>query len=205
MSTTDTNDQRLEPEPLQAKSEITGRTRVGKVARLPKASRDKLNTMMLDGVPYLRIIEAFATEAPGLTEVNLSHWKTGGYLDWLRNMQITEAIKAKHELANDIVANAGDENVAATAVLQTLAANLCKFLADNDPEILRDSLMNDADKFTRFVNAMVRLADGGIKCQLHRFQTQDRLAQLAKIKDGAGPRGISDESLHKAEEKLNLL
>lgn len=59
-------------------------TRNGKVARLPKSVRDQLNTMMQDGVPYLTIIDRLGTYGVGLTENNLSNWKSGGYLDWLQ-------------------------------------------------------------------------------------------------------------------------
>jgi hypothetical protein len=32
-------------------------TRTGKIARLPKTVRDQINQMMLDGVPFAKIIE----------------------------------------------------------------------------------------------------------------------------------------------------
>jgi hypothetical protein len=51
----------------------------------------------------------------------------------------------------------------------------------------------------------LRLADGGIKCQLHRFQAQDRQAKSAKAQPAPESRGISEDSLKKAEEKLKLL
>src|SRR2546428_443461 len=78
-------------------------------------------------------------------------------------------------------------------------------LAKTDPATLRQSLLSDADKFTRFVNSMVRLAEGGIKCELHKFHHQDRCAQAARQKSPSEKPGISDESLRIAEEKLKLL
>jgi hypothetical protein len=190
------------PAPASARPLIT---RTGKVARLPKATRDRLNTMLLDGMPYLDIIASLGPEGQALTENNLSNWKSGGYLDWLRELQVTQAIQSKHELAQSIVASAGDDNAAGQAILQTIAVNLCHFLSETDPAELRESLLSDADKFTRFVNSMVRLAEGGIKCELHRFRTQDRAAELAKRKYPAENPGVSEETLLKAEQKLNLL
>jgi hypothetical protein len=179
--------------------------RNGKVARLPKSVRDQINNLILDGVPYLDIIERLSPDTDGLTECNLSNWKAGGYLDWLRELQLAQAIQAKYELAQAIVARSSDDNAAGQAVLQTIAANLCEFLVETDPATLRESLLSDADKFTRFVNSMVRLAEGGIKCQLHKFRAQDRAAEAEKRKKPAGPRGISDEALRLAEERLRLL
>ena len=50
-----------------------------------------------------------------------------------------------------------------------------------------------------------RLAEGGIKCELHKFRTEERAAQAAKRKAPAERPGISEEALREAEDKLNLL
>ena len=54
---------------------------------------------------------------------------------------------------------------------------------ETDPTMLRENLLSDPDKFTRFVNSMVRLAEGGIKCAVHKCQVQDREAEAAKQKN----------------------
>jgi len=179
--------------------------RNGKVARLPKIVRDKINVMIQDGVTYLQIIDRLGPDDQGLTENNLSQWKAGGYMDWLREQQLARVLQTKHELAQAIVAKAGEANAAGQATLQVIAGNVCEFLIETDPAALRESLLSDADKFTRFVNAMVRLAEGGIKCELHKFRHQDRSAEAAKQKTPTDQPGISDESLRLAEEKLKLM
>jgi hypothetical protein len=191
------------PPPSPPETKSTGR-RKGKIGRLPKATRDRVNEMIQDGVPYLQIIERLGPEGQGLNEVNLTNWKSGGYIDWLKEMQIAEAIQAKYELAESIVARSGEGNAAGQAVLGVIAANLCEFLADTDPATLRESLLSDADKFTRFVNSMVRLAEGGIKCELHKYHHQDRVAEVAKQQGKTETPGVSDQTLETAEEKLKL-
>src|SRR5580765_4589914 len=62
----------------------SGRQRTGKVARLPKAARDRLCQMLLDGVPYLEIIARLGADAPDIDEGHITTWKAGGYQDWLR-------------------------------------------------------------------------------------------------------------------------
>ena len=177
-------------------------SRNGKIARLPKATRDSINTMLDDSVPYLDIIKRLGPDGDGLNEVNLSHWKTGGYLDWVRAQQLTQAIQAKYELAQDIIATSASTTDSSRALLHIIASNLCQFLADTDPATLNENLFSDADKFTRFVNAMVRLTEGGIKCDLHRLHISDRPAQ----KNNATTKpGISDHALQTAEDKLRLM
>jgi hypothetical protein len=197
------------PVPAEAPCSVlkppTSHGRTGKVARLPKVIRDQINVMIQDGVPYLKIIETLGAHTEALTENNLSTWKTGGYLDWLREQQLAKIIESKHELAESIVARSPNDNAAGQAVLQVIATNLCRFLAETDPATMRDSLISDSDKFTRFVNSMVRLAEGGIKCEIHKFRAQDRAAETAKATKSTERPGISDEALHTAEDKLKLL
>ena len=86
-------------------------------------------------------------------------------------------------------------------------ARAAKAPRNSDPhdQTLRENLLSDADKFTRFVNSMVRLAEGGIKCEVHKFRAIDRAADAAKQKSPAAKPGISDEALRIAEQKLKLL
>src|SRR5258708_31973989 len=71
------------------------RTRNGKVARLPEATRERINVMLDDGVRYRDIIKALAQ--PGgpalpypISEMNLSNWRKGGHQEWLRRQQQLE-------------------------------------------------------------------------------------------------------------------
>jgi hypothetical protein len=184
---------------------VTMSRRNGKVARLPKATRDQINTMIQDGATYLQIIERIGPEGAGLTETNLSNWRNGGYIDWLHEQALAERVHPRHELAESIVARASEGNNAGHAVLQVLTSSLCEFLADTDPAALRESLLGDADKFTRFMNAVVRLTEGGIKCDLHRTHLKDRALALEKANRPKEQLGISPETLRRVEEALNLL
>jgi len=72
--------------------------RNGKVARLPEPTRNAINAMLEDGLPYRAILERLQhpngpplqnSSLPPLpyplSEMNLSNWYRGGYRDWLRN------------------------------------------------------------------------------------------------------------------------
>jgi hypothetical protein len=173
---------------------------------LAKPIRDRLNQMLQDGVPYLKILEQLGSDVAGINEDHISSWKTGGgYHGWLREVRLAENIQSKNEFAMTVLDGSVPPTRASQAALQIVAANLCEFLAETDPANLRDSLLSDSDKFTRLINAMVRLAEGVIKCDLHQHHQQDRAADAAKQKSPTDRPGISDESLRAAEEKLRLL
>src|SRR4051812_4222567 len=55
----------------------------GKVARLPKAVRDQLNNMILDGLPYPEIIQRLGGDTKHLKPDHLHQWKKHGYKNWL--------------------------------------------------------------------------------------------------------------------------
>ncbi len=94
-------------------------TRLGKIARLPKKIRDRLNQQILDGVPgkdlvrWLNgmnevvdiLVEHF--NATRVTEQNLSEWKQGGYLDWLKQQERREWVRRLSDEAEDVAEDAG--------------------------------------------------------------------------------------------------
>ena len=179
--------------------------RRGLIARMPKAIRHRLNTMIEDGVPYHDLIQRLGPDGKDLSEDMLSKWRNTGHREWLEECRLTDAIRARYEFAQTIVTEAGNPEHASRAVLHTMAVHLCHMLADMDPESLRHSLLSDSDKFSRFVNAMVRLAEGSIKCGEHHTQVEDREAAIAKANLPCERLGISSEALAIAEEKLRLL
>ncbi len=94
-------------------------TRNGKIARLPKAIRDRLNQQILDGVPgkdlvrWLNgmnevvdiLVQHFNTDK--ITEQNLSEWKQGGYQDWLKHQERRNWVRRLSDEAEDVTEDAG--------------------------------------------------------------------------------------------------
>jgi len=89
-------------------------TRNGKIARLPKTIRQELNRRLEDGwtgpkllewlndLPEVQsVLEAHFNSQP-ISESNLSHWREGGYLDWLRHQQAQEQLNLMMERSNDL-------------------------------------------------------------------------------------------------------
>src|SRR5579859_7173151 len=71
--------------------------RNGNVARLPKPLRDKVNSMILDGVPYPAIIQSLGEDGKHLNCMNLTRWRKGGYKDWLAEQAFIERTRARQE------------------------------------------------------------------------------------------------------------
>ncbi len=99
-------------------------TRKGKIARLPHATRERLNQRLLNGeegaklVPWLNAQPAvravLAAEFAGrpITEQNLSEWKQGGYEDWLRHQEARDWVRSLTEESAELKREAGDYSVA---------------------------------------------------------------------------------------------
>ena len=200
--TTETTTEITAPETMNVPAKRRGR---GTIARLPKVVRDQLNEMIQDGVSYLDIIRELGDKAKGLNEDKLSRWKQNGYLQWLRENEIAEALENRTELVRTMMQSCGSDVKPGQAALQVLASNLCELLAETNTAALRDSLVEDADKFTRFMNALVRMADGELKYDLHKEQQEDRKLERARLAAPKERRGITEESLRLAEERLNLM
>jgi len=94
--------------------------RIGKIARLPAAIRQKLNERLEDNEPAPQLLEWLHAlpevrkvlkqlfEGRPISEQNLSAWKQGGFRDWQRHQQIRaraqEFLEEGRELAEEVAA-----------------------------------------------------------------------------------------------------
>lgn len=95
------------------------RQRNGKIARLPHALRKEVNRRLLDGETStvilawlnaqpaaIKVWEAHFEGVPANAE-NLSQWRLGGYADWIREQEKTEAIKGLADYSVRLAKSAG--------------------------------------------------------------------------------------------------
>lgn len=111
-----------------ASSHLARRSRrspTGKIARLPRAIRERVSQMIDDGLPLQQIANQLATVGfPGINHTNLSNWKARGYRDWLASRQplaapndplpVSTAIHNLFQLADSLFP--GSHSCAATVV-----------------------------------------------------------------------------------------
>ena len=81
-------------------------TRNGKIANLPNDIREQLNLRLLEGetgrelaawlnaLPEVQSILASQFNGSGISEVNLTHWRQGGYLQWLTERECFDSARA---------------------------------------------------------------------------------------------------------------
>src|SRR5256714_1017833 len=65
------------------------------ISRLPKPTRDMLNVMLDDGLPYHVILDELGETANGLTASGLAQWVKAGYADYLEERQTLEDVKTE--------------------------------------------------------------------------------------------------------------
>ena len=186
----------------------TTHRRKGKVAHLPKAVRDQINQMLLDGLGYAKIIKSLGDQGKGLIEKNISNWKTGGFQDWLRDQEKIQASQRKMEFALDILSNIKPEDISKIhqTTLYVAALNLLDLIVDFDPTILRPMIEANSDKYCRLLAAITKLSDGAVRCERHRTDQAEREAKIAKTKAlTERKKGVSDEAFRTAVKALNLL
>lgn len=180
--------------------------RTGKVARLPKDTRDQVNVRLRDGHTYEAIGAWLADIGYGeISASNLSNWKDGGYADWQKHQDRLETDLLKREFALELVkANEGSQIHEAT--LQLAASQLYEVLTDFDVGPLKETLADKPGLYPKIVNALAKLSEGGLKYERYRAEVQAAKDRLEKEMNTAVTKGgITPETLEKIKTELNLL
>lgn len=142
--------------------------RTGKVARLPKLIRDKVNLMIRDGDSYPKIIAYLESiGSPDFNEANLSAWKDGGHEDWLHEQERLEGMTFKREFWLKMA----QENMGAKvheANLLEAAAQISDALDDFDLDSIRLKTKENPELYLEFLKVAARLAKPGLDFQKYR-------------------------------------
>jgi hypothetical protein len=115
------------------------KTRHGKIARLPKEIREQLNRRLENGWRGAKLVK-WLNELPPVKEVlreefngraiseqNLSQWREGGYLDWVRHQETQEQIRWVVERSEDVDEAEGNEHLC-ERLARVAAAELAEHL-----------------------------------------------------------------------------
>src|SRR3954469_17834059 len=93
---------------LNSQPPVENLRRNGKIARLPKVTRDMINRMIDDGLPTRVIIDELGEAGQGLNAQNITNWKQGGYQDHLKTQERIERIRIQTETAIDLLKGTAD-------------------------------------------------------------------------------------------------
>jgi hypothetical protein len=117
--------------------------RNGKIARLPRALRDRINLALynrctakdlcraLNQMPEVQAVMAQYFNGKPLRQQNISEWKQGGYRDWLHHRQLLEQ---QRELAADAKDLAGTADGVADSLFGILTLDYARLLMNRDKE-----------------------------------------------------------------------
>jgi hypothetical protein len=148
----------------------TSATRRGKVARLPKSTRDLINRMFDDGLPYRVIIDELGETGEGLNTQNLCNWKQGGYQDWLKYQELLEKCRLQAEYATEFLQEVGADSVQIQAACQFLAAlQVFTALKEHGDQALKDMLQARPANILRLIHTTCALSHSNLEVEKHRF------------------------------------
>ena len=195
--------QSINPTPASPEPRSTARRRQGKVARLPRAIRQRVNEMLDDGLTYPQVIASLGTDGQDLTPRAVMSWKGGGYQDYLRQQRLAEQCRRSQDRAFDLIRQNHPIN-AFQATQQLAAAQICEVAAESGAAVLRDALQANPLNYFRMLNSFSRLTTGGLKCEKHLLEEAGHKARLDRE---ANPTegGLSPEVTRELIEKLNLM
>jgi hypothetical protein len=131
--------------------------RIGKIARLPKPIREQLNQRLENGEPGTSLV-AWLNQLPEAQKIiteqfagkpirpqNLSEWRKGGYLDWLRHQLLREQTRWVAEQSTDLSSDGGPHTISiAEDVAMVLSAELALHVRD------LGAITNPSKRFKQF-------------------------------------------------------
>ena len=137
----------------------------GKIGRMCKVDRDRVNFMLRDGVPYPEIIARLGEVGKGLVPRNVGNWHNGpGYQRWEKDQEWLEELRADQEPGLDLIPDfdADRFNEAALQVAVTQLFRAFRHLGSGD---LKKQLGDDPQSFARLVNALARACRESVKSE----------------------------------------
>jgi len=187
------------------------RARNGKIAHLPRAIRDQLNQRLDDGheakalaqwlnsLPEVQSLLARRFDRQPISEMNLTRWKQGGFLDWL-------SLRQKRLWLAQLAEEADDLNSVATAA--PLAEMIASLLAADLALAARDLIQNSADPRDRWQRLREILPElSRLRHDEHRSQLLQQRSKLLELAARRSDRLEADAQARDADacERRRLL
>lgn len=180
--------------------------RTGKIARAPYEVRQHVNEMIRNGELAREVIAYLdKNEIRGVTEMNVTNWRQGGYQDWLKEQARLEDMAAKREFAMEIVKqNEGSKLHEAT--LHLAASQLYEALTEFDITRLKDLLDEEPENYAAIVNSLAKLSKGALELQKYQDAVVSAQKEIQKLRDPKQDLSESDRKaiVDKVDEILGL-
>jgi hypothetical protein len=151
----------------------SGHKRNGKIARLPKAVRDKINQWIDDGRTYPQIIKDLGDDAKDLKPNHFSEWRKGGYEDYLRHQEWRDQLRILRENGSEMTELTDGPKFQETLV-QIALTEIFRVLEQR--ELKPDSL-----NYIRLFNALARLNREALGLRKYNDQLAKEQAELKQL------------------------
>jgi hypothetical protein len=192
------------PQPELEKKPAYKHGRTGNVARLPRALRDQVCEMILDGLTYRQIIENLGDAGKDLNEGHITSWKGGGYKDWILETQRVDDLGLARDAALSLVRQDAGGTVQDAG--RTIAATqLYELLLSFNPKDFASAIAEKPELYFRMVNSLSRLSEGEGACSRRRAQKAIIQEQLTPGASPDGKRAIPQEQLKQLLRLVKLL
>src|SRR5262245_56719801 len=145
--------------------------RNGKIARLPKPTRDMINRMLDDGLPAVVIIDELGEAGHGLNPQNLTNWVQGGYQDYLKEQQSIERAKAQMEFAIELLSETGDTDPDQIHRATNLVAahQLFDAIFQHGGQAVRQMLKDKPQTYFTVINTLCSLSNSALRVERNRL------------------------------------
>jgi hypothetical protein len=199
VQTEDVHEQKL---PTAAQAIKPHRKRHGKIAKLPRQVRLKINRMLDDGHPHAEIIAALGEHGKGINKYNLINWEKGGYQEWLKDLPWLEQLQSRLDFAHDVMADPDSPKVR-EASLVIAVKQMYELITTFEPASFKEKLAEEPATYSRVINSLAKLAEIGLRYD----QQHTEAARLTtKEKDMASKAtGLSKDGLMQFESEYRLL
>jgi len=150
-----------------------------KIARLPKPTRDMLNLMIDDGLPYRVIIEELGETVHDLKAGSLANWVQGGYEEYLKERQNIEGVKTQAEFAADLLRELGniDPSVIHRACMIVAGFQMSNAIREYGDEALKEMLQSNPATYVNLLNALCNVSNSALKYEDHRQRVSNRRSE----------------------------
>jgi len=152
------------------------RRRNGRVARLPREIRTRVNQMLDDNLPFRQILQNLGEFRGSITVACIGRWKKGGYQDYLLELARLDETRLRSEFIAELVK--ADPSIDAYQAANKISAGLiCRTVAELGSQSLHDAVKRDPLNFLRLLNSLPRLTASGLQCEKFLAEQAERLAQ----------------------------
>src|SRR5205823_3755000 len=146
---------------------------------LPKETRDRINRMLDDGVPYRTIILQLGEAGQHLNLQNVTNWKQGGYQDCLRDQAAVEHAKAETEAAIDAMRETADIKIGEVneACQKVASIRLFQIISHHGDDVRQKLLSANPGKYLTLLNTICKVSNATLRLEKHRHSLQSSAAQ----------------------------